>query len=32
VSVESQNFGKTSRKWGNDTNGNGAKARLNLGF
>ena len=32
VSVESQNFGKTSQKWGNDTNGNGVNARLNLGF
>ena len=32
VSVESQNFGKTSQKWGSDTNGNGANAKLNLGF
>lgn len=32
VSVESQNFGKTSQKWGSDSNGNGVNAKLNLGF
>jgi hypothetical protein len=32
VSVESQKFGNTSQKWGNDTNANGVNARLNLGF
>ena len=32
VSVESQNFGKTSQKWGNDSNANGVNAKLNLGF
>jgi hypothetical protein len=32
VSVESQSFGNTSRKWGADSNGNGVNARLKLGF
>ncbi|MGJ7914531.1 outer membrane beta-barrel protein [Massilia sp. LXY-6] len=32
VIVESQNFGNTSQKWGQDTNGNGVNAKLKLGF
>ncbi|MGO4479579.1 outer membrane beta-barrel protein [Massilia sp. 2TAF26] len=32
VTVESQNFGNTSQKWGNDTNANGVNAKLKLGF
>ncbi|CAH0145232.1 hypothetical protein SRABI118_00387 [Massilia sp. Bi118] len=32
VSVESQKFGNTAEKWGNDTNGNKVNAKLNLGF
>jgi hypothetical protein len=32
VTVESQNYGNTSQKWGKDTNGNGVNARFKLGF
>jgi hypothetical protein len=32
VTVESQKFGNTARKWGGDSNGNRVNAKVNLGF
>jgi len=32
VTVESQNFGNASQKWGKDTNASGVNAKLKLGF